>query len=421
MKLRRVALCIWAPHVIGHVVRAATGNSSSNLTSTVTPVINFNKIANMTARKSAVITWVYSAVSISGPQALTLSITNATLTQSITTAPIDPTVLNYRWPTVNVTDGWYTVIATLPLAGFRGESLPFYVQTGTGTSASEVNIGAIAGGVVGGLFIVLGALTLMLRRRRQVVPARTGAPSALTRQSTDGHVPLPSATGENIILALDSPAPAVVESQEAMFLKLALIQGEIRPSEGQPNEGHEENPNGPARAEEDLHLLPVSSGTPHDGHALKSHVFLPQPTGENTVLALDIPVAPAVVESQEAMFLKLARIQEEMRSRERRASEGYQEGPNGPACAEEVDTHLLPVSSGTPHDDHALESTDPGRTEAGLDCAEAELNDLDLEQLSTPELVRQLRGMAQRLAVMEARIDRIPDEPPPDYTARSSP
>ncbi|KAF7334706.1 hypothetical protein MVEN_02301300 [Mycena venus] len=405
MKTYCVALAL---SVNWHFVWVATAGSSSSSVSppVVTPIFEFAKISDMTTCEPASITWMYSPVKVDDSLALALTITNngvpqapppsttatgtfstpsvgrrvnhlferdGTVNQSITIGQgVDPLSRIITWASVNVTQGWYAILGAMNLPGVSQESSFFFVFNGTDTSclrtksvsrvssvaggtssdgsiprsssvaggssttgvtlpvsSSKNNrgatVGGLVGGVVGGVLIVLAALILILRCRSR--RASANIPSTPTRQATD---------------------------------------------------------------------LPISR----------------PPRATKPVLALDRPIAPAVVESQEAMFIKLARLQEEMRAREREASEGH-ETPNPLGRAEEEDARLLPVSSETPHDNQVLES-------AELRPAEPEFSELNLEQMSTPDLARQLRAMAQRVALMEARMQShgISDERPPDYSAR---
>jgi hypothetical protein len=135
----------------------------------------------------------------------------------------------------------------------------------------------------------------------------------------------------------------------------------------------------------------------------------------DTVLAYDRPIAPAVVESQGAMFVKFARMQQEMRSRERQMSVGPEKTSNVAGQTEEDDARLLLVSSAISQEDNGADFTESRP-------AEAEPSALNLEQMSPPDLVRQLRAMAERVAQMEACMQShgISDEleRPPDYAAQ---
>ncbi|KAF7348604.1 hypothetical protein MVEN_01378200 [Mycena venus] len=166
------ALFIWALCHIGSVngyVRprddTPTGVDSAS-SAIVTPAFQFDKISEMTTCQPAVISWMYSPVTVDDPLVLTLNITNdgvlqpsppsatatgtfATpnvgrawnrrdllpLTQQITTdSGINPLERTYTWPSVNVSAGWYELTATLGLPGFLQTSTSFYVQNGTDVS-----------------------------------------------------------------------------------------------------------------------------------------------------------------------------------------------------------------------------------------------------------------------------------------------
>ncbi|KAJ6469388.1 hypothetical protein C8R45DRAFT_430200 [Mycena sanguinolenta] len=196
-----------------------------------TPTMAFNSISNMVSCGPAVISWMYTAAILPDPLEMTLSITNqdvpqppapsttstglfnppgtrramnrrdVTITQPIA-ANISPELRLYNWDPVNVTSGWYQLIAALPLLpGFNQQSTAFFVAAGSDTSClastssssplsssttsnptstgsptssggpsttsgppvvlastSKVNRGAIAGAVIGGLAVVAAAI-----------------------------------------------------------------------------------------------------------------------------------------------------------------------------------------------------------------------------------------------------------------------
>ncbi|KAJ6587872.1 hypothetical protein B0H19DRAFT_1057175 [Mycena capillaripes] len=397
MKTCGGALCTVAFCISRYFARAATpGSRSTGAASAIaTPAFQFNKIPDMTTCKPTVVTWIYAPVTVDDQLVLTLAITNHDVPQSaplsgtstgapathmgascvsslsgrdeaashnITHSPLDPAFPSFTWQSVNVTEGWYAILATMNLPGFLSRSTSFFVENGTDTSClrtesalrssstgggasttrintskptdlapslAGTNGGAIAGGVIGGIVVVLGAVVLIMHCRSRRVAA-----SANTT-STTAHP------------AIDRPTSR-------------------------------------------------------------------SPRTTETALVLDRPIALAAIESQEAMFIKFARMQEEMRARERQASDENEETFNGLARTEQDNPRFLPVSSEVLQDvPHAVESGEPGP-------AESELLDLDLEQMSTPDLARQLRTMALRVALMEARMQShgISDERPPDYSVQ---
>ncbi|KAJ6469393.1 hypothetical protein C8R45DRAFT_937803 [Mycena sanguinolenta] len=129
-----------------------------------TPTMAFNSISNMVSCGPAVISWMYTAAILPDPLEMTLSITNqdvdqlpapsttstgtfnppgsrramnrrdVTITQPIA-ANISPELRLYTWDPVNVTSGWYQLIAALPLLpGFNQQSTVFFVAAGSDTS-----------------------------------------------------------------------------------------------------------------------------------------------------------------------------------------------------------------------------------------------------------------------------------------------
>ncbi|KAJ6589651.1 hypothetical protein B0H19DRAFT_1249182 [Mycena capillaripes] len=393
MKACGIAVLVWTLHVTGHVHRTVSSGAAPAI---ITPSFQLNRIPDITACTPAFITWIYVPASSSDLPDLKLEVTNAGVAQLpappaimagsangdlsrrnlLLTRPlvtgVDPTLRIFTWPLVNVTEGWYEIIATIPLYSLVEASTSFFVRNGsdtscfapafaqlsssspvpsrmptggTGTSASistsrtssgapsntsrgfKINPGAVAGGVVGGFFVIAAALFILCRRRRSRISHNVADISI--RQATDSRVSIP-------------PNPGAI------------------------------------------------------------------------VLALDRPIAPAVVESQEAMFLKLARMREGMRVRDDpRSSEEPEDTRDTTAATEEEDAHLLPVaSSGTAPDPVAGSSDIQNVAHPNADGGE--------EMMSTPDLVRQLRAMAERMALVEARMQThgISGERPPDYTVQ---
>ncbi|KAF7364175.1 hypothetical protein MSAN_01076800 [Mycena sanguinolenta] len=405
MKLQDMGHRIWIIYSILNVFVTASSDSS-------VPVIGFNNIVNMTSCKSAVITWTYSPISAAaGSDSLSLAITSAAPFRNnkhiyvITPAPIQATLLKYSWQSVNVTQGWYALVATFPSAGFEGQSLPFYVQSGS-CSKSKISPRAIAGVVAGAAAIFAGPgaektiaapITLDVGSgHNAILPQSTNTPESIEtpEQFEDtvqtSSILMPEATNEptsraqnysmeETVLAFDMPIPdGVIETQEAMLLKAARLREESPAREDQTNEGF--------RAQ--------------------------NYNMEETVLAFDRPILDGVIEIQEAMLLKVARLREESRAREDQPNEGHMEALNNSTTPEEEeDVHLLLSSQPAPPG---------GPVSSAAISTESLTGDRDLEQMGTPELARQLRAMAERMALMEAQIRThgISDERPPDYTAQ---
>ncbi|KAF8146228.1 hypothetical protein K438DRAFT_1781200 [Mycena galopus ATCC 62051] len=342
MRLSVLSLCIWL-----HVVTAATAASSSHAGAPPAPTFSFSftTVPNMTTCEPAVLSWQYSSNVV--PMSFLLQVAElpgpGPAIRNLTTAAAPPT---FTWQPVNVPQGMYVFLATLDGTGYFPGG--FFVSNGSNTSCldsavsisssaasttkttqtstsnhstasasgivpsssggSKINHGAIAGVAIAGFFVVLGAIIFILRRRSRATPA--AYPQRIS----------------------ESPTPT----------------GQVASTQ-------------------------VLSGSP-----------------PNATIALERPIAPAIVESQEAMFLKLARMREEMRIRERRESE----------------------------DEGALDT--PGRADAGASLlpSDGEISGLEVDGMGPPgDFAQQFRAMAQRVALIEARMgtDGISDEQPPEY------
>ncbi|KAJ7931314.1 hypothetical protein B0H13DRAFT_1959882 [Mycena leptocephala] len=243
-----VVLFIWAiGSVNGYVPRQDPSGTASAVSALVTPALAFNKIPEMTTCSPALITWMYSPVTSDDPLELTLFITNAgvaqisapastatgtftpnvaraverrdTVTYQITSVPINPASRMFIWSSVNVTEGWYAMIGTIPLANFNQQSTPFYVENGVDVSCISsssssspsspsrpnprqvalhlVGIprlplgepGAIAGGVIGGLAVVAAAIAAYFYLR--YASASTASGASPNRAPANGPVSVP--------------------------------------------------------------------------------------------------------------------------------------------------------------------------------------------------------------------------------------
>ncbi|KAJ7033790.1 hypothetical protein C8F04DRAFT_1234589 [Mycena alexandri] len=134
-----------------------------------------------------------------------------------------------------------------------------------------------------------------------------------------------------------------------------------------------------------------------------------------TVLALDRPIAPAVVESQEAMFDKFAQMREGMRRVERGESSG---GREHGAERDEGDARPQGASAGLPAP--SVEPTeDPVATPQINNASGNEMPNINHSvHLDAPDIVEQMRTMAERLALLEARTrsNGLSEEGPPEYS-----
>ncbi|KAJ6514772.1 hypothetical protein DFH09DRAFT_1288024 [Mycena vulgaris] len=374
--------------VHGYLPRATTQASPAPSSSaSATRGFGFNIISEMTTCTPAKITWVYSPLySIN----LAISITNAevsqpdpplnalisshmirawnrnsvsrrgVITQLIAAESLNPLARSYTWPSVNVSAGWYTLQASFDSA-LPIQSTPFYVVNGTdiscirttavsvstsaATSASssargpsatigvakvhgsKVNRGEIAGGVAGGLFILVAMIVVIRCRYR----TRT--------------------------------APIIAD------------------------------------------IPPISPGARPAAAVMPAAVTLSLDRGK-TVLVWDRPIAPSVVESQEEMLEKLARMHESMRMLEREASDAAVHTRDELQDGGEEVVHLLDESASDP------------ASEAHVQAPSQPVASLSGDRGNTPDIAQQLRAMAERLALMEAHLQThgFSAERPPDYT-----
>jgi hypothetical protein len=195
-----------------------TGSSTSSA-ATVTPsaILTFNTIDQLTTCTSTSIIWFYigpeSPMSLtvtnlnvpqSGPSSLSGASTStvspglqtlATVTVKLASA-LDPTLMNFTWPSVNVPQGWYQLYAGIDSQSFIQTSAAFFVSTGSNTSclataaststshplpststkttpllvsgsSSSINTGTIIGIILGslGLLLAVAGIFFCFRRR----------------------------------------------------------------------------------------------------------------------------------------------------------------------------------------------------------------------------------------------------------------
>lgn len=199
--------------------------------------------------------------------------------QDLTTTNVTPS--SWTWPSVNVTQGWYVLVANIPSAAIQAQSSPFFVQNGTATvpclaaaspspssissssplpmstsstsasstptsandtgagnsnTSSRTNVGAIAGGVVGGIaFIaaVIAALFFFLCRRKRNLRARSavgpGIPSKKPKrrggERSESMQALPTKTHGSHSSSLASVAAAGPASEEGLTMREAYAAG----------------------------------------------------------------------------------------------------------------------------------------------------------------------------------------------------
>ncbi|KAJ7746489.1 hypothetical protein DFH07DRAFT_591123 [Mycena maculata] len=250
------ALFIWAISHIGSVHGEDSTPTAAAPRAVVTPHFSFNAIPEMQTCTSVQISWVYSPVD--GEEYMTLDITNdnvaqpsapsltATttgtfnsagaralrvyqrdvLTESISDGYINPSAHSYTWDSVNVTAGWYALVASFPITDSNVTSASFYVVNGSDTSclgtvasssststqgsstsatstsassgagststsvtlpvnaasSSKVNRGAIAGGVIGGLAVIAAAIAAYFYLRYASAASRASPRKRTTRK-----------------------------------------------------------------------------------------------------------------------------------------------------------------------------------------------------------------------------------------------
>ncbi|KAF8120213.1 hypothetical protein EV363DRAFT_1274582 [Boletus edulis] len=199
---------------------SSSGTPESPPTSSATPQPSSSPtsltftVQNLTTCTSAVVSWKYSGTE----SQLSLSVTNIGVPQYDDALPRIKNVVNaeiqqqladtntsatpWPWQTVNLTQGWYEIqglVLTKPTVNVFSSS-PFFVSDGpdvsclTGTSPQSsstvspgatfvpqpsrkatVNVGGIAGGVIGGIAVLVLAIlagVCLSRRRRKATPRR---------------------------------------------------------------------------------------------------------------------------------------------------------------------------------------------------------------------------------------------------------
>ncbi|KDR81203.1 hypothetical protein GALMADRAFT_1358411 [Galerina marginata CBS 339.88] len=93
---------------------------------------------------------------------------------------VDPVSSSFQWSSVNITQGWYIVNATMDALGYNSLSSPFFVHTGndsscitpTGKSPNSTGklnglVGKAVGGSVGGVAVILLLLIFLKRARKK--------------------------------------------------------------------------------------------------------------------------------------------------------------------------------------------------------------------------------------------------------------
>ncbi|KAJ6524716.1 hypothetical protein DFH09DRAFT_1286308 [Mycena vulgaris] len=210
-------------------VPAATTTSSSASSSSASgaasaqPTFNFKPISGMTNCTPATFSWVYGATTDSQPVDLRFIITSdvpgdSHLDQLITPEPINPPARSFTWLSVNTIPGGGTrfslKVINSDVTSCRSMSAPVSASAQPQANDPKVNRETIAGGVVGGLFILIAAIS--------VIPCQY---RTRTRNATAPAEISPFTNHGKTVLALGRPvAPSDVESQEGMFEKRALMR-----------------------------------------------------------------------------------------------------------------------------------------------------------------------------------------------------
>ncbi|KAJ6450024.1 hypothetical protein C8R47DRAFT_1329922 [Mycena vitilis] len=164
MYLIPVALFVWVCSVNGYVVREDPSGTVGAEAAVVTPSFTFNRIVEMLTCQPALITWTYASASNIDPKDLTLTITNVDvpqlsapsttdsgtfntptlqrrdgdITQTVASG-VDPSVNTFTWSNVDVSQGWYTMVATVASVNLQLQSSAFYVQNGPDVSCTSTS------------------------------------------------------------------------------------------------------------------------------------------------------------------------------------------------------------------------------------------------------------------------------------------
>ncbi|KAJ7839634.1 hypothetical protein B0H13DRAFT_2366694 [Mycena leptocephala] len=332
---------------------------------------SFNAIADMTSCTPATISWSVVPGTIASFAGLTLAVTNAEIAQvpppsstSTGTFPthsakarrhshlharrtetqvigqnIDASTGTFTWARVNVADGWYAITATFSDGFDAQKSDPFFVVNRTDTSCLGTTFTASQTSHSSGSTI-----------------GQTSHSASHTTESA-GYISLSSPSAANTSLVLDTTRhdaklPPGAVAGIVVGAILVLVAG-ILVFFLRIRSRHRD-----ARSRD--------SPTSFSPYPLPSAGTLPDSAASVTALALDRSISAAVVQSQEEMFEKMARMGDSMRALEREQDE---------------------------------------------------------ETSDTQNVTEQLRAMAQRVALMEARVETLQsgDRPPPEYTVTQPP
>ncbi|KAJ7027332.1 hypothetical protein C8F04DRAFT_91676 [Mycena alexandri] len=358
MKLWAPVVWIWIRVVQGHfATRPAV--TESRRSSTLGPdSFTFDQIDNMTTCTPALITWTYSG-SITDSLALTIRASiSLALAQPI--AVVDPVLQIYGWSSPNVSEGWYTLGGTV--AGLNDQSSQFYVNDGTDISCLATH----------------PSLSSSAAASRTTTPS--GAATSGSSNIGIAQTPLRNIGGIIGGITGGLAFTVLIVVLRHQYTRRSGLKKPIQP------------PSSPQPA--------AGSMSTRDGV---------------TVLALDRPIAPAVVESQEAMFDKFAQMREGMRRVERGESSG---GREHGAERDEGDARSQGASAGLPAP--SVEPTEDAVATPQINNAPGnEMPNINHGvHLDAPDIVEQMRTMAERLALLEARTrsNGLSEEGPPEYS-----
>ncbi|VDB87891.1 unnamed protein product [Peniophora sp. CBMAI 1063] len=121
---------------------------------------------------------------------------------------LDPTSLKWTWQSVNVTQGWYALVADISSNSSQQTSSPFFVSNGSTSCFADIipssslaahprtREAAIVGGAVGGATLAIGVLAaiIVMRRRRR---RSSASPAIVNDAATLTNLPDPyDATNE---------------------------------------------------------------------------------------------------------------------------------------------------------------------------------------------------------------------------------
>ncbi|KAJ7907029.1 hypothetical protein B0H13DRAFT_2019530 [Mycena leptocephala] len=246
------------------------------------------------------------------------------LTRLINQSPVGVALRMWTWPAVNVTEGWYAMLAQFPSTNTFVQSSPFPVGNGSDTSclrsASVPSVSSVSStsttgtssSVSGSSSVKSGVASIPSRSTSTTGTSssvsgsssvKSGATSDPSRRSNINRGAIAGGAIGGLLIAI---AALIL-----VFRRFRDIPTPIPPT--------------PFTLAKQATDVPVSR----------------PPTTGKSVLVLDRPIAPAGVESQDAMLTKLDRMRESLRVRE------GQEHRAGAVAEDETPRLLLVVCGDT--------------------------------------------------------------------------